>query len=835
MKLAKLVAGTLLAIATFAVKADTTPFDLSAGNLFQDWSDAGLITVDDNWTGVPSIIGQRGDNLTAATGVDPQTVVAADDPGVLDVNANQTLPNTFATGGASEFAIADPTIALAGSGTADAPYLRIHLDTTGRRNVFVNYRLRDLESGADNAVQAVALQYRLGSSGAWTNLPAAFVADATAGPNLAGPDSLVAGLLPEAADNQPEVQVRIITTNAGGNDEWVGIDDLSVTSQAIVPVLSVANLSQNEGNMGITNFVFTASLDALAVGNCDFSIETLGGTATAGVDYVASTQNLSIADGTMSTTFTIQVNGDTDIETDETFNVETFGEPQNCDIAGTADAVGTIVNDDSANIDVSTTAASVAEGNGGTVNLSLPVSLSAAAPAQVSIPFTVTAGTATAGVDYQTTSGNVVIAMGAMAGSAIVVVNGDLLDENNETLIVTLGAAPQGFTITNGSALGTINDDDLPPTISVSSPSVLEGNAGTSPMTFMVSLSAPSGLDVGFTRATANGTATAGVDYVALAAAAGTITAGNTTVNVVVQVNGDTDVEPNESFNLNLTGVSNASPATTSGTGTITNDDANIVVGIAPASVTEGSGGTVNLALPVSLSAPALAELTVPFVVTAGSATSTVDYQTANGNVVIAGGSNAGSAVVVVSSDLLDENDETLTVTLGSVPANYVLGTASAVGTILDDDAAPALSVSSPTAIEGNSGTAPLTFVVSLSAPSSFDVTFDRQTSDGSATAGSDYVALASAAATIVAGQTSTNVVVQINGDFSVEANETVNLNLTGITNASPASVSAVGTISNDDSPSPPVLVIPTNDIRGLGLLVLLMGLVSVVVLRRRG
>ncbi|MFH1845249.1 MAG: hypothetical protein ABIF77_18845, partial [bacterium] len=77
----------------------------------QNWSNTALISTSDDWSGVPGVIGYRGDNLTSATGVDPQTLLAADDTSpVVDVNANQTNPNTFATGGVSEFEIADPVV-----------------------------------------------------------------------------------------------------------------------------------------------------------------------------------------------------------------------------------------------------------------------------------------------------------------------------------------------------------------------------------------------------------------------------------------------------------------------------------------------------------------------------------------------------------------------------------------------------------------------------------------------------------------------------------------------------------------------------------------------------
>ena len=106
----------------------------------------------------------------------------------------------------------------------------MYLNTTGQSNITVAYNLRDIDGSTDNAVQPVALQYRVGNSGNFTNVPAGFVADATTGPSLATLVTAVNAVLPAAANNQPEVQVRVITTaNAVGNDEWVGVDDIAIT------------------------------------------------------------------------------------------------------------------------------------------------------------------------------------------------------------------------------------------------------------------------------------------------------------------------------------------------------------------------------------------------------------------------------------------------------------------------------------------------------------------------------------------------------------------------------------------------------------------------------
>lgn len=206
-------------------------FNLVGGApLVQDWSDTTQITTDDNWTGVISIQGFRGDGLVSGTGVDPQTVLADGQSTPMDVNANETNPDTFSTGGVAEFEIADPSVGIKGSATADAPHLMIYLDTTpcpATKSLSIRYDVRDLDGSSNDAVQQVALQYRVGTTGNFTNLAAGFVADATE-PNAATKVTSKFVQLPVAIVNQPQVELRIITTNAAGTDEWVGIDNLQV-------------------------------------------------------------------------------------------------------------------------------------------------------------------------------------------------------------------------------------------------------------------------------------------------------------------------------------------------------------------------------------------------------------------------------------------------------------------------------------------------------------------------------------------------------------------------------------------------------------------------------
>lgn len=255
--------------------------------LIQNWSNINLITTDDDWSNVVSIEGFRGDNLTATAGVDPQTVLA-DIATPLDVNANQTNPNTFSTGGVTEFEIANPTVALKGSDTADAPHLKIYLNTVpcpSTKSVSIRYDVRDIDGSANDAVQQVALQYRIGTTGNFSNVPAGFVADATL-PNSATKVTERLVSLPHLVLNQPQVELRILTTNAAGTDESVGIDNIEVgcyhstsanaqaggrvltaTSQGISrATVSVRNIENGDAQTVVTNQFGYYNFDNLEAG-----------------------------------------------------------------------------------------------------------------------------------------------------------------------------------------------------------------------------------------------------------------------------------------------------------------------------------------------------------------------------------------------------------------------------------------------------------------------------------------------------------------------------------------------------------------------------------------
>ena len=216
----------VLCLAAGAAFADTTPQTLPFS---QDWTNIGLITANDNWSGVPGIQGFRGDGITGGHRAPTRRRCWRRTTLASSTSTPTRRRGTITNGGVAEFELTNPTVGMQGSGTADAPYVKLYLNTTGQTGVTVAYNLRDLDSSADNAVQAVALHFRVGSTGTFTNVPAAFVADAT----TAEPATLVTpvcAVLPVAAENQAVVEVRVMTSNAVGNDENVGVDDIVVST-----------------------------------------------------------------------------------------------------------------------------------------------------------------------------------------------------------------------------------------------------------------------------------------------------------------------------------------------------------------------------------------------------------------------------------------------------------------------------------------------------------------------------------------------------------------------------------------------------------------------------
>src|SRR5262249_20864121 len=253
---------------------------------------------------------------------------------------------------------------------------------------------------------------------------------------------------------------------------------------------------------------------------------------------------------------------------------------------------------------------------------------------------------------------------GSSTATVPVTVINDLVFEGNETVVVTL--APGNYVVgtTNNSATVTIADDETQPIVSINSPAaVTEGDTGTVPVTFTVSLTNVSTQTVLVDYQTVNGTATAPADYQAVN---GTLTfaPGQTSKTVTVMVNGDTLDEADETFTVVLSNPTNATISMGTGTGTITDDDNGGTIALAAASsgATEGAPAKI----PITRSGTNLAsDVTVNYATSNGTATGD-DYTAVSGTLTFGAGETSKTFTVSTNDDLLDEPNETVNLTLSN-------------------------------------------------------------------------------------------------------------------------------------------------------------------------
>jgi subtilisin-like proprotein convertase family protein len=246
-----------------------------------------------------------------------------------------------------------------------------------------------------------------------------------------------------------------------------------------------------------------------------------------------------------------------------------------------------------------------------------------------------------------------------------------------------------------------------------------------------------------------------------------TFTPGQTSKTITVPLNGDTTVEANETYTVNL---SNPSPGLVitdaSGAGTINDDDGTPSLTINDVSLTEGNAGSANMTFTVSLLPAAGATVTVSAQTADGTATAGSDY-TATGptTLTFAAGETSKTFSVPVLGDTTSEANETVLVNLTGATGTATIGDSQGTGTITNDDVSPAsIAISDLAASEGYTGTGTMKFPVLLSSPATGPITVDYVTSDGTAIAGTDYV-FKSGQVSFVAGDRGRFIEITVNGD----------------------------------------------------------------------
>ncbi|MFM6340753.1 MAG: Calx-beta domain-containing protein [Dolichospermum sp.] len=327
---------------------------------------------------------------------------------------------------------------------------------------------------------------------------------------------------------------------------------------------------QSDAALAPTNL----SLSANSV-NENVAANTVIGAFTTTDPSVNDSFTYSLVSGTGSadnSAFTISgnqllINASPDFETKSTYNIRV----RTTDNTGlTFDKPLTINVLDTGVLSISDV--SIGEGNSGITNAAFTVNLTDPFAGNVTVNYATVNGTAYSGYDFNATSGSLTFAPGETTKTVNVGVIGNVYNEGNETFKLQL-SNPTNATLSKSFGTGTIIDDDAAPTLSINSISLAEGNSGTRNATFNVSLSAAAGQAVTVNYATADGTATiADNDYTA---SSGTLTfaPGNTSLTINVPIVGDTKIEANETFFVNLNNANGATLATSQGTGTILDDD----------------------------------------------------------------------------------------------------------------------------------------------------------------------------------------------------------------------------------------------------------------------
>lgn len=226
----------------------------------------------------------------------------------------------------------------------------------------------------------------------------------------------------------------------------------------IKPSLSINNITANEGASGSMSFTFTMSLSSSSTQTVTVGYSTADGTAIQGSDYQSASGTLTFAPGVTSQTITVSVNGDTTIESNETFFVN-LASPSNATIAD-GQGLATIVDDDTPLPSLSISSVSQNEGDRGQTKFTFTVSLSAASTQTVYVQYSTQDGSALASSDYKAASGTLCFSPGVTSRTITITVYTDRTYEANESFFLNL-SSPTNAGLGVAQGIGTILNDDV--------------------------------------------------------------------------------------------------------------------------------------------------------------------------------------------------------------------------------------------------------------------------------------------------------------------------------------------------------------------------------------
>ncbi|MES2794198.1 MAG: Calx-beta domain-containing protein [Planctomycetota bacterium] len=692
------------------------------------------------------------------------------------------------------YSIGDAQVSEGNAGTKVLSFV-VNLSAPSGQTVTVNYSTADLTAGPNSATAGSDYQTK---TGILTFLPGQTSQTIT---------------ITIFGDQAIEENESFLVNLTGG----VNADPAITTATGTIvndDGVYTSNMEIFEGNNGITYMVFTVNAP-VGSQNLIVNYSTSAGTATAGVDYTDVSGQLVFTGGVTSRTISVPILGDYAAELDETFFLQlSYAQPgPNQPPLITPIVVGTIKNDDQLRT-ITSSDVTIVEGNSGTKNAVFTLTLSAPIGVPVTIDYTTVPGTATAGSDYVTTFGTATFQPNQTVVTISVPVIGDLVNEDDETFTLQL-SNPTFATFLGNNPVATITDTDNPPSVIFNGLTLNEGQVGSTQATLTVNLSSASGKEVTMGYRTIDGTAVStgtGIGESDFNAQQGTLTfqPGETSQTITITINGDATYELFENFVVELFNIVNATSNTSTiqRTVTIENDDPVPTVFINDVPQDEGDAVT-PFVFTLTLLAPSAVPVTVNYATGSFTAQSGSDFDAATGTVTFNPGETTKTITVNVKGDLNVESDEEFYVNL-SPGANVNIGRTAGKGTIVNDDFPPTFSIQNVSINEGDSGPTIIEFVVKRTGSLTFPSSVNYSTSNGTATAGLDYLAKNG---TVSFGANIDEVKIQIlvTGDLTVEPDEIFFVNLTNPVNGTipVGQGQAQGTIRNDDN-APPVVSMPT-------------------------
>ena len=550
--------------------------------------------------------------------------------------------------------------------------------------------------------------------------------------------------------DEDDKDLNIVFTNPINAELSRSSISVTILDNDDAPSVSAGSPIVNEANNALITFILSDPSDRTA----SFGYTTLDGSAVSSEDYVAKSGTITFAPGETIKTLEITLADDSIDEAKESFSLS-LTDAINLNIDSINSQIFIEDNDDAPIINISDV--SVSEGVG---QATLAIALDAESGKVITVDYRTVAGTAIVNSDFAFARETVTFNPGQTLQNINIQLIDDGIRESEENFSVVIESATNASISTNqNSANVIVEDDDLPPTISISGGTALEdfGLVGVE-----VALTNASAQTISVDVATSDGLAAAGLDYEAYSATL-VFSPGETSKLIEINLLSDTLDEFDEDFSVLLSNPVNTSITSASATVIIEDSDAPPSISFqAPLSVDEG----FEAVYAISLSNISAKDIGFDYAITGVSA---ADVSSLSGSVLIPAGSANAEISINALEDNLIENTEIINLALSN-GSNLQLGS-SIYKTQLKNTTVAQISVADVSVSEA-AGSANV--VISLNATPVSEVEVDYRTStQSSATALEDYTPV-SGTVVFGAGETSKQVIVPIIEDALDEDNETI-------------------------------------------------------------